>query len=516
MAVTSLLTSLENFNGSPTLVGYGGGQGATTNTDIIIEGAQSGGRRADNVTDFGFGAQFTAADLSAAGEHIRAWLFVTQWPSVTQVQARVSSGADDDHDLPSSFFPKLGGFLPVWVDVSRAPEVGGSANEASISEIGILLDIGDVGGNAQNLILDEIMHGTSGYRWDGTGGDFDDFRTFEDTNNEGVFITIFGADFLFARLEIGSATATGFVQDGFNIICPDQPLVATDWMGFDFDLQTASTDIDLSNGTIQSSDVAGATNRFDIIVTGTNGALDFVNVNLLGARTIDLTSGVTIDGGILQTLNLTQNAATIQNCTIRGDTASQVAVVDDATFADLDNVRWVQAGSGHAIEITQTGTYTFDAQFFEGYGGTPGSNLVASSGANDAAILNSSGGAVTINVINGGDTPSVRNTASSTTTVNNTVTVRVTAQEQDETAIQNARVYLEATGGGDLADGTEILNDLTNASGVVEDTGFNFTNPQQVTGRVRKGSAAPFFKEFPLTGTITASGFDVIATMTPD
>ena len=58
MPVTSNLTSLEDFNGTPTFANYGGGQGAGQNTDIIIEGTASGGRRTDGATDAGFGATF--------------------------------------------------------------------------------------------------------------------------------------------------------------------------------------------------------------------------------------------------------------------------------------------------------------------------------------------------------------------------------------------------------------------------------------------------------------------------
>ena len=518
MAVTSLLTSLEDFEGAgPTFVSYGGGPGATVNTDIFIEGAQSAGRRVDNTTDSGFGWQVTSTDLSAAGVHMKLWLFVTQWASVTQVQVKISDGTnDDDHELPTGQFPALGGFIPVWVDVSRTPEVGGSANEAAITEVAVLLDIGNVGGNAQNLIVDENQYGTSGLRWDGASGTFGSFRTFEGTNNEGNLVTLNGVDFCYSRLEIGSATATTFTDSGFTIIFPDQTLVASTFMGLTFDLQNASTDVTLSNATVQSADPAGATVRPDLIVTGTSGTLALTNMSFIGLRTADLTSGVTITGGIYELLNLTQNGATITGATIRPNTASGVALCNDFTVADVNDTTFAQAGSGHAIEITTPGTYSFDALFFEGFGGTPGTNATPSSGANDAAIYNNSGGAVTINIINGGDTPSVRNAASSTTTVNNTVTVTVEVVDESGTPIQNARVLLEAAAGGDLAAGTDILTGLTNASGIVETTAFAYTNPQPVTGRVRKATTSPFYKTGAITGTINAAGFSTTVQMILD
>lgn len=487
MAVTSQLTSLIDFSGSPTFAGYGGGQAASTNTDVFIEGTQSGGRRVDAATDKGFGGVFTSADLSGAGEHVKVWLFVTQWASVTQVQIRISSGADDDHELPTSEYPALGGFIPVWVDVSRAPESGGSANEASIGEIGVLIDIGDVGGNAQNLIVDEIMHGTSGLLWDGSSGGFADFRTYEDTNNEGNLVTLNGVDFCYSRLEIGSATATTFTDSGFTLIFPDQSLVADTFMGVTVDLQNASTSVDLSNATIQSANTASAGKRPDLTVTGTSGDLTLTNMNFLGLRTADLTSAVTIDGGILELVNLTQSNADILNATIRANTASGVALCDDPDFANLTNVTWAQAGSGHAIELASTGTYTFTSQFFNGFG---------ADGTNSAAVYNNSGGSVTINIVDGGDTPTVRNGAGASTTINNAVSITL------DGLVAGSRVYIENT-----TDSVVLFNEIEATTTFTDSV--NYTADKALRIRVRNASTSTKYKAFETTGTLTSTGFSL-------
>ncbi|REK56945.1 MAG: hypothetical protein DWQ49_09565 [Bacteroidetes bacterium] len=583
MAVSSLLTSLENHDGSPTYVSnntrYGGGQGASTNTDIFIQGTQSSARRADNVTDYGFGLSLSSTDLSGAGEHVKFWVFVTQWASATQLSAVIASGSTgatgDIHDLPTGEFPDLGGFIPLWVDVSRTATTGGPANEAAINEIGVRIDIGDVGGNAQNLIMDEIHHGTSGLQWTGTGpGTLSDFRTYENNNNIGVLVTNNGVDFCFARIEIGNSggTESDFDDSGFTIVFPDQSLVADTFMGLTFEMHNASSVMALANATIQSSDVVGATKRPDIIVNGTSGSLTFTTVNILGMRTVDFTSAVDYDGGIMETANLTQASAEIQNATIRPNTASAVAMCDDPTFgtSGVHDCSIVQAGLGHAFEITSTGSVDFDNLTFTGFG---------ADGENDAAIFNDSGGAVTINVLNGGDTPTVRNGTGASTTINNAVTVTTTVKDANDLSnIQNARVYLQVDDFGDLpfeetvtitrsattatvthtghglatndevkiqgADqeeyngvktitvtGTDtytytvsgspttpatgtidstfvVLNGLTNASGVVEDTGFNFTSNQPVTGRVRRGTSATYYKTSAISGTITNAGFN--------
>lgn len=81
--------------------------------------------------------------------------------------------------------------------------------------------------------------------------------------------------------------------------------------------------------------------------------------------------------------------------------------------------------TGHAIIITQAGTYSFSNLTFTGYGGTPGTNAVANSGSTSAAVYNNSGGAVIIQS-SGGSQPSVRNAAGSTTTVESSADVTIT------------------------------------------------------------------------------------------
>lgn len=510
MPVASLLTSLQNFESAPTLVSYGGGAGATVNDDVIIEGIQSAGRRVDNATDKGFGSPFTATDLSAAGEHIKVWLFVTQWAAVTQVQVRISSGSADDHEFPAAEYPPLGGFVPVWVDVSRTPEVGGSANEAAINEVGVLLDIGDVGGNASNLILDEIAHGTSGLRWTGTSGTIADFRTFETTNASGVLVTTNGVDFCFARLEFGDGTtATTATVEGGSLIFPDQALVAATWMGLTVDASRTGDTFAVRNQTIASSDVVGATRRPDFVVTGTAAAVTIEpGALLLGMRLVELTSAVTVSGGTIDAVAVTPGGATISGCTIQTRSASSVACITAPTFTDISDVAFVQVGTGHALEISAAGTYGLVGLTFDGYG---------ADGTTSSAIdVTATSGTVTINVTGGGDTPTYTS-AGATVVINNAVTVSVDAVEADGgAAIQDARVYLTAAAGGPLTVGTVILSGLTDASGHIETT-FAFASNQPVTGWVRKSTTAgTLYKEASLVGTITSAGYGATAPMTKD
>lgn len=97
------------------------------------------------------------------------------------------------------------------------------------------------------------------------------------------------------------------------------------------------------------------------------------------------------------------------------------------------------------------------------------------------------------------------------------VTVKVTAKSaSDGSAVPNARVYLTAAAGGPLSEGTVLMNTLADANGVAQDTAYAYTANQPVTGRVRRGSSTPLYKNSPISGTITTLGMDVTAYMVGD
>ena len=94
-----------------------------------------------------------------------------------------------------------------------------------------------------------------------------------------------------------------------------------------------------------------------------------------------------------------------------------------------------------------------------------------------------------------------------------TVTIAVTVVDETGSPIENARVRVTATESvGSITNGDVVLAGLTDASGVVEDTAFNYENAFYPSGldikiKVRQGKTSPFKKPFEGTGVITASGF---------
>ena len=101
---------------------------------------------------------------------------------------------------------------------------------------------------------------------------------------------------------------------------------------------------------------------------------------------------------------VTDNGSEIRNSTfiVNSQLGADKGLIDWSNATDIESSRFeLSAGTitGHAIRVTQTGTYPFNGLTFSGFG---------LDGTNTAAIFNDSGGSVTI-ISNGGTTPTVRN-----------------------------------------------------------------------------------------------------------
>lgn len=98
-----------------------------------------------------------------------------------------------------------------------------------------------------------------------------------------------------------------------------------------------------------------------------------------------------------------------------------------------------------------------------------------------------------------------------------TVPITITALDVvTSTAIQNARVYLVAGSGGPAAEGTVILNTLTDVNGEVTEPLYGFTSNQPVVGKVRKSTSGSLYKNSPIVGTITSAGLTSTVFLIPD
>lgn len=184
-----------------------------------------------------------------------------------------------------------------------------------------------------------------------------------------------------------------------------------------------------------------------------------------------------------------RDGASIDDLTIDGDVE-----LDDAV--DLDNVFI----SGD-LRINIAGTYGFTDVIVSGD--------ITNEDASGNVVINA-GGSSSLSTSEPG-------TGNGQVDIVNTVTLTITARDAATgSVIEDARVFIEAGSGGPLGAGSDIMNALTNASGVAEDTAFNYSADQPITGRARKGDASPFYKDAPISGVITEAGLSLTVFMVSD
>ena len=293
-----------------------------------------------------------------------------------------------------------------------------------------------------NVGIDAIRYGTGAYLTAGellSAGDGSDnpctFAGFQAQNDAvsnrwGILSLVGGGYELQGRFVIGqnnagTATLARFSDSNKSISFVDTIHAAADFTQIIID--HASTVCILTNISLTA---LGTTNRGRFIVNSANPQVDVTGGTWTDIGIITLRSNSTLDGVILRnTGQITQNGAAIENCTVNGSQAS-AAILSNNPQA-IQNNDFISDGTGHAIEITTPGTYTFTGNTFTGYAGTDGST-------GNEAIYNNSGGAVTINVAGGGDTPTIRNGSGASTTVNNNISVTLTGlKDNTEVAVYN-------------------------------------------------------------------------------
>lgn len=192
------------------------------------------------------------------------------------------------------------------------------------------------------------------------------------------------------------------------------------------------------------------------------------------------------------------NAEILRCAVIDANTADGVAFM---TTDDLDDIVFCsfEFSDGHAVELTtpRVASQTAKGNVFTGYGADT---------TNDAAVYNNTGGAVTIEVTGSVPSPTYRNGAGASTTVNNNVDIKITVVDGDNDPIEGVAVLVhdEAIPPGDAGG---IVRELTNASGVAEET-FNFGSPITVVVKTRKKGFITTKQAQPLTG-----GLDISVTM---
>jgi hypothetical protein len=532
------LTDVDLAQNKATWLAYGGGaSGLDDNPDIAMQGTQCVAKQisaADRGQYFDNGSGITLG--TSPPDHVFVWLFCGT-PGLTDTLANkgvsiflgsATTAYCQYHVEGNNTYGAAGRVARCYpIDYSlRTASTGfrtvsGTPGAAPRYFGGGLVTTATVKGF--NCGVDAIRYGTGLYI---TGGDlgspylpgtFAGAQAINDTinNRYGVLTGVGGGYELQGRFVIGqnnayTATAAQFEDSNINLALVDTPHSSTDFTQIIVD--HASTVFNLTNSTVQA---LGTHNPGRLVYNNASTVSALTGCNFLGLGITTLRAGVTATNCTWRGADaVTLNSATMVGCIFAESVAAAAVIATD--LADLDGCEFVSGGTGHAVNL---GTVSSDVTMNwnstdSGYAATDGST------GNETILVNvsSSGNVLTINVAAGASTPTIYNTGPGMVdVVSGQVTTTITVVDvTDQTVIENARVYLIAGATGPLTPGTEIFNDLTNASGQVSDLRSLGSN-QSVTGWVRKGSATPFYKTSNIVGSISsANGLELTVQMIPD
>lgn len=247
-------------------------------------------------------------------------------------------------------------------------------------------------------------------------------------------------------------------------------------------------DIDLS-GTALISDsetlvFVDTLNGYDTYNLDITGTVTFKNTGIIGAGTIDyhldasgatafsmtggfltdcnvLTladgqtfNGVVINSNVSSSISNDPDGCTFNTCglitlTSTGSLSNGViykststASVSTTNLESLVGMTITSDGSNHAVELTSIGDGSMDwDNQVSGYAASNGST------GNETIYVNVASGSLTINVVSGASTPTIRTAGAIVTVVAGAVTVAVTAKTNAGTDLENANVFLRASDG---------------------------------------------------------------------
>lgn len=286
-----------------------------------------------------------------------------------------------------------------------------------------------------NVGVDAIRYGTGAYLTAGeliSAGDASDnpctFAGFQAQNDNisnrwGILTSTGGTNyelqgrFVIGQNNSGTATLARFRDSDKNINLVDTVHSLTDFTQFIID--HASTRVEWTNISITA---LGTNNPGRFVVNSANPTVIITNGTWTDFGITTMRSNTDITGLTWRNCDLiTMNGGTIDQCLI--DQHSGTHAVLTTSPAGITDTNFISSGTGHAVRCDTTGTFNWTGNTDSGYTGTRGTNSTPASGSANAMFYNNSGGLITLNVSGGGQSPSVRNGAGATTTVNNNVSV---------------------------------------------------------------------------------------------
>lgn len=203
-------------------------------------------------------------------------------------------------------------------------------------------------------------------------------------------------------------------------------------------LTTANCTMDFSAAILKTT----TNQKFTVEATSSSSATyDFTGCSFIGWTITNNASGVDFNNATFDDCVFTLNGGGLDTCIIKNPKSTPVVTTDDP--GNIANCTFTSGGSGHAIEISATGTFTFEGNTFSGYG---------ADASDDASIYNNSGGAVVLVLPSGTTQPTYKNGAGASTTFD-TPDVYQSVTLTNGTAGARVQIY-------DVTASSELYNDV--------------------------------------------------------
>jgi len=499
LTLVSDCDAVEDWTGDPTL-----------DTEVYIQGTGSLSAKVSKITYTAMKPLPAPADLT--GQIIYAWMMTsTILGSDTKANGgtriRVEDGAGNWREW---YVAGKDTWTGGWECFAARADYGWDAQSATAPDITAITAIGVVfkmlaSSTKINFWWDVVRYGTGLQVTAGTEADpatFEDIFSEDDAtaNKYGVIGKYEGVYYLTGKLIIGSTTegvATYFKDASQIIVFKDKPF------GVFYEIEilgnaTATTKVyfGTKSGEVGISGCVfkpAGDSKYKFTATNTNITdLGIYGCTFLDADTISLptysTTREVLSSSFEACATVLISTCTVKFCKfINADDAGAEISSTTLNMTDSDFIT-----CPYGVRITVTGTFTFDALMFTG---------------NTVDIDNTSGGAVTVNCVNGSNPT----TYTGDTTIVNVVYLTVDVIDEDLNPIQDAAVYIER-----ISDGATLMNELTDVNGRAQET-YNYLGDEDIIVRIRKSSpTATRYLPIETSGTITSAGYTLTAVLYED
>lgn len=391
-----------------------------------------------------------------------------------------------------------GGWVCVPVDPAATADVTTGTPSATLQYFGYVVNSSNAVAKGNPFGFDAIRYGRCEARM--SGGETANYATFSGyatendltTNRWGLIQAIPGGYQVQGLVILGYLSAVDFRESNTTVLISNTKKVSANFNAFE--IRQSTSRVDWTNISFLA---LGTVSRGNLVTTD-NADINIIGCTFTEMGTFGFQSNSTINSSTFRNCNLiTQSSAQFTGC-IFDSTNDAVKTFLSNNPNNITDCSFISSGTKHAIEITTPGTYTFIGNTFTGYAGTNGST-------GNEAIYNNSGGAVTLNISGGGISPTYRNGASATTTVNASVSVTITVLNSSQSPVVGASVYVIKN-----SDSSVIINTTTNASGVA--TGSTSAGSGAITIRIRKSSVGST-RYIPNESSGTVGGIDFSSTV---